>query len=116
MSLYPRFLVTSLTCVLQDVPLRRIISNGLLQATVGVGDISHLLQAGHQFIITILRLGVAVSPALGFAHYRRGLLIPNPIAADASPQRCRIPDCTYNAYYDVSEQEQTEYCGQGHQL
>ncbi|KAI0268476.1 hypothetical protein BGY98DRAFT_1190614 [Russula aff. rugulosa BPL654] len=35
---------------------------------------------------------------------------------DAGPKRCRIPDCTYNAYYDVSEQEQTEYCGQGHQL
>jgi hypothetical protein len=35
---------------------------------------------------------------------------------DASPKKCRIPDCTYNAYYDVSEQEQTEYCGQGHEL
>jgi len=35
---------------------------------------------------------------------------------DASPQKCRIPDCTLFAYYDVSEQEQTEYCGQGHEL
>ena len=116
MSLYPRFQVTSLTCALQDVPLRRIINNGLLQAMVGVGDISRLLQAGHQFIIIILRLEVAVSPVLGFAHYRLGLLIPNPIATDAGPKRCRIPDCMYNAYYDVSEQEQMEYCGYGHQL
>lgn len=35
---------------------------------------------------------------------------------DARPKKCRIPDCTYNAYYDVSEEEQTEYCGQGHEL
>jgi len=35
---------------------------------------------------------------------------------DTSPKRCRIPDCSLYAYYDVSEQEQTEYCGQGHEL
>lgn len=35
---------------------------------------------------------------------------------DASPIKCRIPDCTYNAYYDDAEKEQTEYCGQGHEL
>jgi len=35
---------------------------------------------------------------------------------DASHKKCRIPDCAYNAYYDFSEQEQTEYCGQGHEL
>jgi len=33
-----------------------------------------------------------------------------------SPPKCRIPDCTYNAYYDVAQQEQTEYCGDGHKL
>jgi hypothetical protein len=114
-SLYPRPLVTSLTCVLQNVPLRRITSNGILQPIVGEGDI---FRANRQFIIIIM--GVAVSSALGFAHYRRGLLAPAPLATnslpDAGPKRCRIPDCTYNAYYDFSEQEQTEYCGQGHQL
>ncbi|KAN0113625.1 hypothetical protein V8E52_007551 [Russula decolorans] len=39
-----------------------------------------------------------------------------PDAGAASPKKCRIPDCTYNAYYDFSEQVQTEYCGQGHEL
>lgn len=115
MSLYPRFLVTFLTCVLQNIPLRRIISNGILQPIVGEGVI---FRANRQFIIIIM--GVAVSPLLGFAHYRRGLLAPTPLASnnppDAGPKKCRIPDCTYNAYYDFSEQEQTEYCGQGHQL
>jgi hypothetical protein len=51
-----------------------------------------------------------------FCTLQTGLTDPNPIATDAGSKRCRIPDCTYNAYYDVSEQEQTEYCGQGHQL
>jgi len=46
------------------------------------------------------------------AHGRR----PTNDPPDASPKKCRIPDCTYNAYYDVSEQELTEYCGQGHEL
>jgi hypothetical protein len=49
-----------------------------------------------------------------------GLTDIHPLATnnppDASPNKCRIPDCTYNAYYDFSEQEQTEYCGQGHEL
>jgi hypothetical protein len=70
-SLYPRFLVTSLTCVLQDIPLRHgriIISNGILQAMVGMGDIFRFHQASRQFMTIFLRLGVAVSPALGFAH------------------------------------------------
>ncbi|KAI0260461.1 hypothetical protein BC834DRAFT_900807 [Gloeopeniophorella convolvens] len=31
-------------------------------------------------------------------------------------QSCAIPDCPYKAYYNVSEQEQMEYCGQGHEL
>ena len=42
--------------------------------------------------------------------------IHNNIPHDASTKKCRIPDCTYNAYYDVFEQEQTEYCGKGHEL
>jgi len=35
---------------------------------------------------------------------------------DATRKKCRIPDCTYPAYYDFAEQEQSEYCGQYHQL
>jgi len=31
-------------------------------------------------------------------------------------QYCRIPDCRNKAFYDFAEQEQTEYCGQGHEL
>lgn len=52
-SLYPRFLEKYLTCVLQNVPLRRIITNGpgLLQAIVGVGDVFRLRQPSHQFIM-----------------------------------------------------------------
>jgi len=47
---------------------------------------------------------------------RRSLATNSPPQADAGPKKCRIPDCTYNAHYDISEQEQTEYCGQGHEL
>jgi hypothetical protein len=35
---------------------------------------------------------------------------------DARFQKCRIPECPYNAFFDVSAQEQTEYCGQRHEL
>lgn len=38
---------------------------------------------------------------------------------DVSPHtvpNCRIPNCQYKAYYNYAEQEQTEYCGQGHEL
>jgi len=31
-------------------------------------------------------------------------------------QNCIIPGCPYKAYYNYTEQEQTEYCGQGHEL
>jgi hypothetical protein len=34
----------------------------------------------------------------------------------ATTQYCRIPGCGNKAYYDFAEQEQTEYCGQGHEL
>ncbi|KAH9992195.1 hypothetical protein BJV74DRAFT_401621 [Russula compacta] len=38
---------------------------------------------------------------------------------DVSPHtapNCRIPGCRYKAYYNYAEQEQTEYCGQGHEF
>jgi len=35
---------------------------------------------------------------------------------DTSQKNCIIPDCPYPAYYNYADQEQTEYCGQGHEL
>ncbi|KAI9454390.1 hypothetical protein BJY52DRAFT_1284712 [Lactarius psammicola] len=41
------------------------------------------------------------------------------LSVDAGPgtqQRCIIPGCQYGAYYNVTEEEQMEYCGHGHEL
>jgi hypothetical protein len=38
---------------------------------------------------------------------------PNP---GSQRQRCLIPNCPYSAFFNVAEEEQTEYCGQGHEL
>jgi len=45
--------------------------------------------------------------------------IPSTVPLDSSPQSnqyCRIPGCRNRAYYNFAEQEQTEYCGHGHEL
>lgn len=65
MSLYPRFPVTSLTCVLQNIRLRQII-NGFPQAMVGMRQIFHR-QASHQFITIYLMTPVPKSAAFRIA-------------------------------------------------
>jgi len=41
---------------------------------------------------------------------------PPPIATPDGQKRCIIPGCPYPAYYNYTDQEQTEYCGKGHEL
>ncbi|KAH9957147.1 hypothetical protein BC827DRAFT_723071 [Russula dissimulans] len=41
---------------------------------------------------------------------------PAPIAPVDGQKNCIIPGCPYPAYYNFADQEQTEYCGQGHEL
>lgn len=44
---------------------------------------------------------------------------PSTVPLDSSlrsNQYCRIPGCRNKAYYNYAEQEQTEYCGHGHEL
>ncbi|KAI0298056.1 hypothetical protein B0F90DRAFT_839633 [Multifurca ochricompacta] len=47
---------------------------------------------------------------------QEGVRPPPPTASSHAAQKCIIPDCPYKAYYNYAEQEQTEYCGQGHEL
>ncbi len=59
--------MASLTCVLQIIPLLQIVSHGLLQVMVGMGDSIRFRQASHE-PIKWTRLGVAVRSALGYVY------------------------------------------------
>ena len=57
--------------------------------------------------------------AQGNVAYVSAAIPPSTVPLDSSlrsNQYCRIPGCRNKAYYNYAEQEQTEYCGHGHEL
>lgn len=120
MSLYHHFLVTSLTCVLEHSLASNHQQWALPASGAGGGHFPNL--PGQPPIYNnVAPSGRRRKSCTRFFLHRDGVLIDTIDVAtnsppDATRKKCLIPDCTYNAYYDVSEQEQSEYCGHGHQL
>src|SRR5712672_550978 len=88
-----------------------------------MGDIFH--RNSHETMSRPAPRG-AVCPTLFCIHYAYGELAsrrrnsPSPPPPngghDNSGKNCIIPGCPYPAYHNYADQEQTEYCGQGHEL
>lgn len=47
---------------------------------------------------------------------RRPPVDAGPGTLAGTQQKCIIPGCQYETYYNVAEQEQMEYCGHGHEI